>query len=282
LSLLNNIKLNLTTSKISILGCGWLGFPLAIHLVNKGYVVKGSTRSPQKLTAFHQYKILPFLIEVNKRIKGNNIPLFFQSDILFINIPPGRKRKDVARSHPLQIAAIVEHAKKYGVRKILFISSTSVYGNVNRVVTEADELKPETTSAHALVEVEEFLMRQSEIEVTILRMGGLVGLERPAGRFLAGKKELKNGLAPVNMVHQEDCISVITAIIEQEKWGTIYNVCSDEHPTKKDFYTHQAAKQGFELPTFLEEEKYTYKEVSNYKVKKELNYRFKFPDPIEY
>lgn len=274
--------MDLTILKISVLGCGWLGFPLAIHLVNKGCVVKGSTRSPQKLTAFHQYKILPFLIEVNKRIKGTNIPLFFQSDILFINIPPGRKKKGVARSHPLQIKAILEQAKKHGIKKILFVSSTSIYGNANRMVTEIDEPKPETPSAHALVEVEELLMGQKDMEVTILRMGGLVGLERPAGRFLAGKTDIKNGLAPVNMAHQIDCISVITAVIEQEKWGAIYNVCSDEHPTKKDFYTHQAIKQGFELPTFLEEESFVYKEVSNHKVKKELNYRFKFPDPMEY
>ena len=186
------------------------------------------------------------------------------------------------RDSPLQIAAILEHAHKYGIRKILFISSTSVYGNVNRIVTEADDLKPETSSAQALAKVEELLMGQTAIEVTILRMGGLVGLKRPAGRFLAGKTDIRNGLAPVNMVHQEDCISVITSIIEQEKWGTIYNVCSDEHPSKKDFYTHQALKQGFELPTFLEEDTFDYKEVSNYKVKKELNYRFKFPDPMGY
>ncbi len=274
--------MDLTTLKISILGCGWLGFPLAIHLANKGCIVKGSTRSAQKLAAFHQHKILPFLIEVTKRIKGTNIPLFFQSDILFINIPPGRKRRDVARSHPLQIVAILEQARKHGIKKILFISSTSVYGNVNRIVSEADEPNPETPSAHALVEIEQLLMEQSEMEVTILRMGGLVGLERPAGRFLAGKTDLKNGLAPVNMVHQIDCISIITAVIEQEKWGAIYNVCSDEHPTKKDFYTHQATKQGFDVPTFLKEEDYIGKKVSNFKIKKELNYRFKFPDPMGY
>ena len=216
--------MTLTTSKISILGCGWLGFPLAIHLANKGYVVKGSTRSPQKLAAFHEYKILPFLIEVNKRIKGNNIPLFFQSDILFINIPPGRKRKDVARSHPLQIAAILDHAHKYGIRKILFISSTSVYGNVNRIVTEADDLQPETSSAEALVKAEELLMGQTAIEVTILRMGGLVGLKRPAGRFLAGKTDIRNGLAPVNMVHQEDCIAIIAVSYTHLTLPTIYSV----------------------------------------------------------
>jgi len=269
-------------TNISICGCGWLGFPLGIHLVNEGYEVKGSTRSPQKLAALYENGIQPFLLEVNKKIKGNNLPLFFQSEILIINIPPGRKRKDVARSHPLQIAALMEKANANGVQKILFISSTSVYGNVNRVVTESDEPQPETLSGKALVEVEQLLMSQGSFQTTILRMGGLVGLNRPAGRFLAGKKEIKNGRAPVNMVHQEDCIRIIKKIIESQKWGAIYNVCADEHPTKETFYTHQAQKQGFDSPTFLMESDYAFKEVSNYKLKKELGYKFLHPDPMEF
>ena len=271
----------MTKPNISILGCGWLGFPLGIHLVNNDYAVKGSTRSPQKLAAFHEHKIRPFIIEVNKFIKGANINLFFQSDILIISIPPGRKRRDVARSHPRQIKAISEIASLQGIRKIIYISSTSVYGSPNRLVTEADEPSPVTASAEALVTAEQMLLQHAAFKTTVLRLGGLVGLERPAGRFLAGKKDVANGSAPVNMLHQEDAIPIIKAIIEQKKWGEIYNVCSDEHPTRKEFYTHQAKKQGFEVPTFLEELT-AYKEVSNYKVKKELNYKFRYPDPMEY
>lgn len=267
-------------TNISICGCGWLGFPLGIHLKNDGYEVKGSTRSPQKLAALYENGIQPFLLEVNKKIKGNNLPLFFQSEILIINIPPGRKRKDVARSHPLQIAALMEKAIYNGVQKVIFISSTSVYGNVNRVVTEADEPKPETPSGVALAEVESLLQSQTAFTTTILRMGGLVGLNRPAGRFLAGKTDVKNGKAPVNMLHQEDAIRIIKKIIELDKWGVVYNVCADGHPTKEAFYTHQAQKQDFDPPTFLMESEYAFKEVSNYKLKKELNYQFLHPDPM--
>jgi len=273
--------LNTTKPIISILGCGWLGFPLGIHLVNNGYAVKGSTRSPQKLAAFHEHKIRPFIIEVNKFIKGANINLFFQSDILIISIPPGRKRRDVARSHPRQIKAISEIASLQGIRKIIYISSTSVYGNPNRLVTEADEPNPVTASAEALVTAEQMLLQHAAFKTTVLRLGGLVGLERPAGRFLAGKKDVANGSAPVNMLHQEDAIPIIRAIVEQKKWGEIYNVCSDEHPTRKEFYTQQSKKQGFEVPTFLEELT-TYKKVSNDKVKKELNYTFRYPNPMDY
>src|SRR5574343_621841 len=35
--------------KIAILGCGWLGLPLAKSLLSKGYEVKGSTTSESKL-----------------------------------------------------------------------------------------------------------------------------------------------------------------------------------------------------------------------------------------
>ena len=38
-------------TKISILGCGWLGLPLAKALIENGFSVKGSTTSTDKLTA---------------------------------------------------------------------------------------------------------------------------------------------------------------------------------------------------------------------------------------
>ena len=35
--------------RISILGCGWLGLPLAVELISKGYKVNGSTTSMTKV-----------------------------------------------------------------------------------------------------------------------------------------------------------------------------------------------------------------------------------------
>ncbi|MEM6317143.1 MAG: SDR family oxidoreductase [Bacteroidota bacterium] len=268
---------------ISIIGCGWLGLPLGKRLVDMGHIVKGSTTTAKKLAILHQHGIDPFLIEVHRKIKGNNLQHFFNSGILIINIPPGRKRKDVARSHPQQIAAIIERGLLNGVRKVLFISSTSIYGNVNRVVTEADEPNPETASGEALVKVEEMLLRQPDLETTIIRFGGLVGEDRPAGRFLAGKTDVANGDAPVNMIHRADCIGVLSQIIAQNHWGYLYNVCATEHPTRREFYTQQAKKQGFEPPIFSEEKALVgYKEVSNYKIREDFGYQFQYPNPMEF
>ena len=268
---------------ISILGCGWLGFPLAKQLVANGHIVKGSTQTAAKLAVLHKNGIDPYLIEVQKKIKGTNLSHFFKSGVLMINIPPGRKRRDVARSHPRQIEAIIEKALLYNTKRILFVSSTSVYGNVNRMVTEADEPRPETASGEALVTAENLLMQRTEFETTIIRFGGLAGEDRKAGRFLAGKKDVKNGDAPVNMIHQSDCIGLISQIIAQEKWGHIFNGCADEHPTRKEFYTAQAKSQDFEAPHFSETDPLVgFKEVSNYKIKQELSYDFLKPNPLKF
>jgi len=97
---------------------------------------------------------------------------------------------------------------------------------------------------------------------------------------LAGKKDIPNGNAFVNMVHRADCIGVITTIIQQERWGKLYNVCADEHPTRAAFYTSQAARQGFEVPQFKQEGEAAYKVISNAKLKRDLDYQFLHPDPM--
>ena len=58
-------------TKISILGCGWLGLPLAKALIGNGFSVKGSTTSYEKISGLEQGGITTFLIpdfSINGRI----------------------------------------------------------------------------------------------------------------------------------------------------------------------------------------------------------------------
>ena len=70
---------------ISILGCGWLGLPLAQHLVQLGFSVNGSSTERDKFPFLQQSRIPPFLIEANPQIEGDDIANFLQSKILFLN-----------------------------------------------------------------------------------------------------------------------------------------------------------------------------------------------------
>lgn len=271
-----------TIKRISILGCGWLGFPLAVALLEDGYEVLGSTTTEEKLERLAEAGIQPYLIKVGSEITGQ-IDDFFRTDLLVINIPPGRKRADVMERYPQEIKTLLERALAGQIRRVLFISSTGVYQDVNREVTEAETALTNRGSGGALVICETYLRTLSGVETTIVRPAGLVGGDRKAGRFLAGKQNVSNGDAPINMVHRADCIAVIRQLIAQEVWGEIFNLCADEHPSRRAFYTYQAKKHGFEPPDFAEtNDPPRFKIVSNQKLKDELNYTFLYPDPMQF
>ena len=189
--------------------------------------------------------------------------------------------QNIEKVYPSQIKSSYALAKAGSISKILFVSSTGVYGNVNRVVLEDEKPIPERASSKALVAAEAFLQEQ-EIELSILRLAGLVGGDRKAGRFLAGKKDLSGAKAPINLIHREDCIQIIYEIIRQEKWGITLNASADKHPEKATFYSRQAQKLGLEPPTFKNEEGSDFKIISNEKLKRELNYSFIHPDPMDF
>lgn len=261
------------TKTISILGCGWLGLPLAKRLVKEGFRVKGSTTSPAKVSVLEEAQIQAYVFKVTDGFEGE-VEDFFEADILVLNIPPGRRNPKVETEHPQQVARVVKAAIKGGIQQLVFISSSSVYGSNNDIVTERTTAAPTTGSGRALVRAEQLLQEQ-DITLTILRMAGLFGPNRHPARFLAGKKDVKNATAPINLVELDDAVSAILGVIQQEKWGTLYNVCADDHPQRKDYYTQQAIALDLAPPTFLEEEVATYKIVANQKIKTELGLTFK-------
>jgi len=260
------------TKTISVLGCGWLGLPLAKRLVEEGFRVKGSTTSLTKVATLEEAQIQAYVFKVSDSFEGE-IKDFFEADILVLNIPPGRRNPKVETEHPQQVERVVKEALRGGVQQMVFISSSSVYGSHNDIVTEMTLPAPMTGAGRALLKAEQ-LLRQQTIALTVLRMAGLFGPGRHPARFLAGKKDLKNAAAPINLVALDDAVSAILKVIQEEKWGALYNVCADEHPQRKDYYTQKAKELGLSPPTFLHEDKLIYKVVSNQKIKAELGLSF--------
>lgn len=259
--------------KIAILGCGWLGLPLAARLVKMGYEVKGSTTSPEKKATLEEQGIRPYVFRVGNTFEGE-IGDFFEADILVLNIPPGRRNPRVEQEHPAQVQLVIREAVKAGVQQVVFVSSSSVYGAYNGSVTEETSPQPETASGRALHQAEQWLQAQS-ISSTILRMAGLYGPHRHPARFLAGKTGVKNGKAPINLVHLEEAIEAIVQVISQEHWQKLLNICADEHPSREAYYTAKAHELQLPPPTFLVEDSVRYKIVSNEKAKRELGLTFR-------
>jgi nucleoside-diphosphate-sugar epimerase len=268
-------------TQISILGCGWLGLPLAEHLIRQGYTVKGATTRPEKLDMFQEKNIEPYLIRLDPEINKDYDPSFFKSDILVINIPPGRSRDDVVDFHLAQMHSLITALQNTNIRNVLFVSSTSVYPDLDREVREKDAGSPVRESGEALLQVEKMWKENTSFTTTTVRFAGLFGADRNPGRFLSGKTLDNNGEAPVNLIHLDDCVGVLSAIIELERWAEIYNACADAHPSKKEFYTAAAKKLDIAPPIFGGKEKGSFKIINSDKLKKELDFAFKYPDPMQ-
>lgn len=265
---------------ISILGCGWLGMPLAQSLINDGYTVKGSTTDPGKTEILRGMGIKPFLISAEPRFDHNKAEDFFKTDLLVINIPPPR-RDDVESYHPEQISCIAEALKRYGVKYVIFISSTSVYPNVNREVTEEDDLVPGKASGKALKKAETLLLNSTEFQTTVIRLSGLIGYDRNPRNFLKRRKPRARGDAPVNLIHRDDCIEIIKEVIRQGITGEILNASSDKNPLRSEFYKSQAGDTGINMDSFFSDRTPEYKIVNNRKLKDTLGYKFIYPDPLK-
>lgn len=267
---------------VSILGCGWLGYPLARRLLERGYTVRGSRRDPNRLSELEQIGIQPFAVDTEKDLNRTTLDPFWSSGTLLINIPPGRRRGDVLERHPTEIDAILNRAAEGDVQTILFVSSTSVFDSGEGIKRESDLYSGEATrsSGQALRIIEQRLKSDPRFSWCIVRPGGLYGYDRHPANYLAGKRQLSGGNRPVNLVHRDDLIRAIEGLLEADITGEDFNVVSDEHPTRKTFYQAMARLHNLDEPRFKEErENQGGKIVSNEKIKRWLDFRFLYPDP---
>ena len=266
-------------TKISILGCGWLGLPLAKALLNESFTVKGSTTSGEKLPILKANGIEPFLISLDsKRISGAIDEFLYGSAILVIDIPPQlRSKSNTISTEKIfveKIKTLLPHINKSTIQHVLFISSTSVYGEVNTAVTEETVPEPTTESGHQLLEAEMLLQNNNNFNTTIIRFGGLIGEDRNPIHFLAGKQNLENPETPINFIHQDDCIGIILKVIISNSWSEIYNGVSPFHPTRESYYTQKAIELNLPIPQFDRSKTSSGKLISSQKTENILGYSF--------
>lgn len=235
-------------ARVVIIGAGWLGLPLALHLQSQSHdvlVTKRDSEACQHLKTEHNLPAIKYCL-------GDEFPSSLQAaDIYVINIAPGRRSIDklqfVAEMRELFSACISERSH------ILFVSSTSVYGEKDQKITESTEPEPLTDSAQAHVELENWLRENHGNQSTILRLAGLVGEDRNPATHFAGKREITASHKVVNFVHRKDVITAISAILQREVWGKTLHLCARDHPTRMAYYKWAAKQLCLPEPHFFDE-----------------------------
>lgn len=236
--------------QIGVLGCGWLGVPLGIHLKNKGGVIRGSRTTDAGAAELNKTGIQGF--KVHLRLESTHgIDAFLNKlDTLIISIPPRRKIPDGAYAKKME--RLINALEDTALKRIIFLSSTSVYGPASNTYTEESLVFPETAAAKSLFESEQYIAK-TKIPSVIVRLGGFIGPDRNPV-FQLQDKIISNPKGRINFVHQVDAVNAIGELIENAELNGVFNLVCPHHPLREDYYLHWSKKLQLPTPRFAHEE----------------------------
>jgi nucleoside-diphosphate-sugar epimerase len=279
-----------------IVGCGYVGFPLAAELARRGHEVAGLRRSTETDGALQQVGVTPLHADLTQPDSLTPLPRDFDWVVNCVASGGG----DVSEYRQLYLKGMrnliawlrPEAAQTNCGPRLVYTSSTGVYGqNDGALVDETSPTEPATETAKILVETEQLLLtagRAKSFPAMILRAAGIYGPDRGylLKQFLRGDARIEgDGSRTLNMIHREDLISAIIAALERGQAGEIYNAADDEPVSQLEFYQWLANKLGRPLPPTATEETaaprkrgLTNKRISNRKLRSELNVELAYPN----
>ena len=246
-------------------------------LFAEGLSVKGSTTSEDKLPLLKNAGIEGFKLKVTAEgIEGDIKNFLDTTDVLVVDFPPGL-RKDPGVDYSGAIGKLVKAIESSGVKKIIFISSISVYEETESftIYTEDKEPNASSTSGKEIISAEKILLQNQFFDTTVIRFGGLIGAGRHPVKYLAGRSGLTSPLGPVNLIHLKDCLRVIKKVLENGIFGEEYNAVFPVNPPREKYYSEKAREAGLEVPEFDHSKPSVGKIISASKVMRELGVEFK-------
>ncbi len=200
-----------------IVGLGWLGQSLSDLLQSLDYPVWGTHRTD---------------------FDFNRTSLFPEKwcDILLLNTPP------LPSIPPQDYVSRIN--LKNSNSKIIFISSTSVFGENTGEISEIDLPRPQTESAKWLLKVENLLRDHFQDRLLIIRPGGLIGGNRHPIFSLIKSGEIINANHSINLIHRDDLCQLI--ILAASSNIQILNAVAPTHKERGLYYNEWAKKLNFE------------------------------------
>jgi nucleoside-diphosphate-sugar epimerase len=268
--------------KVSIIGLGWLGFPLAKSLQSKGFTVIGSTTSLEKKDRIEKLGITSVLLEMAPHPIGLGFHPLFDADILIITIPP-KSRQQSVDFYLEQLKYLKSMITNSKVKRIIFISSTSIYPEDPRrkEYLESEPLNLENTGNQIQLRGESLLQGSKDYELTIIRFGGLMGGNRIPGKYFAGKENVL-GHTRVNFIHILDAIGIVEWVILKGLWNETFNGVAPFHPFRKEIYEKNVIEYGLESPKSYSTGIHSLDRLISSQKIQDSGYQFKNPNPLDF
>ncbi len=272
---------------ILLIGAGWLGLPLSIRLKSDGYKVIATKTSSEGLELLDEHQIQGAVCDLNDRsleglaaieelIKTNMI------DVIIGAFPPGF-RQGRGEDYSEQWQQLVEVAKASDVKKIIMVSSTTVYPDKAEIMNEdmaslpiAINSEHFSDKAKIMLQAEEHV-RSSTLDYCIVRCSGLIGPNRHPSRF-AAKLSAVSDQAAANMLHLDDAIGAMMFATTTLN-NCIVNATTPSTCDKATFYRAALRAAGLDssLPNVVSKPD---KVISSEKLQS-LGYHFKFQHTLD-
>lgn len=224
--------------KILIIGSGYVGRAAAKAWTAQGHFVTLTTRSRERVAELELEADRVVVIEA-----GNLKTALENQQIVLLCVAPSDS--DYEKTY-LGTARALLRDLDTSCEQIIYTSSTSVYGeHGGAVVDETTPLKAETGREKILVETEKSLLA-APCKVCIFRLGEIVGPGRQIVdrlRSLNGSPLAGTGANICNISPLEEIVKALMLASEQS-WQGVYNVCSDQHPTRRELYDKLCEEAG--------------------------------------
>jgi nucleoside-diphosphate-sugar epimerase len=243
-------------NQICLIGCGWLGLPLAEQL-QPMFKVVATSRAAEKCQLLNSKGIEAIEIKNNTWTLPEQV---INSAWVVFMIPPSGIEDYVGftKNSLHQFPSTT---------KVIFTSSIGVYEPSLEVINEQSNL----IQNHPLVLVENYI-QQTFAQSYSLRLAGLINAQRNPVKYLSGKENL-NPMQVVNLVHQDDVLAAIQTIILEQPSEKTFNICYPAHPTRQDYYTQQAQKLNLPLPIFTKQNEVG-KQIDGQRIESASSFRY--------
>jgi nucleoside-diphosphate-sugar epimerase len=232
--------------RVLIAGCGYVGQVTADLFHAAGWDVEGWTTSEKSAAALSAKPYLICEANISNRDQVTKRPGTFDA-VIHCASSRGGGLESYRQTYLNGAHNLLD---RFGEAKMLFTSSTSVYGQHDGSwVTEESETKPARETGRILLETEKLVLDHGGI---VARLAGIYGPKRSSllSKLLAGTAVINpENDRFVNQVHRDDIASAIFLLLTHEAQGTqIYNVVDDQPMLRADCYRWLSQRLSRPLP----------------------------------
>ncbi len=227
-----------------IIGCGYLGKRLLGFMGDQQCYLTNRTEKSNKIG--NATNIQSLTLDINNKDSWSHLDSLSEKQALriYFLVTPRQIDRTV-------FTDFIERLNQFTIKRAILVSSTVVYGNVDRIVDADSEVNIDSERAerHYLIEQDWLANMQNAV---IVRFAGIYGSDRVIGKngIINGETVAGDPDGWLNLIHVDDGAQLIKRISEM-KQPEIRELACDGNPVKRrDYYSFLAQQLNQPPPQF--------------------------------